>query len=627
MLRSGLHKCGRLNLAVCRVLFAILLNLWLFLFFVFGGYGVRFLKVFFALIIMISSASSWAQVNYQISITEPEHHLAQVRAEFEVAEAKPLTLMLPAWRSGKYQILDLAKGVTGFSVVDAQGKAIPWQKTEKSSWTLEPTTTGKVVVQYSVYANELGERTRHIDETHAYINSSAFLMFSHQQKSEAVSVQLNVPQGWRSFSGMAKGDNEHQFVAPNYDVLADSPIETGINQHLTFSADGRDYELVIWGEGNYNAAQMQKDFAKLVQQTDAIWQGYPYQRYVFIVHATDGARGATEHLNSTVIQRDRFTFGKREDYLAFLSTASHELVHTWNVKAYRPAELVPYDYLNPNYSKLLWISEGSTSYFQNQLLLRAGLMTKEEFYADLAKRLDKFVHTPGRLVQSVSESSFDSWISLGGDHGTNFGVNIYSEGYIASWLMDELILKQSGRKASYRELHNQLYQRFGKTTAFTAKDVIAIASELTGEDQNPWWQQQVEKPLNFDIDKLLASFGLQWQQAKEREVFSGVTAENKAGFALVKKVERDSPAWKAGFTSEDLIVAVNGLQLKADLAERLKDFKAGDKVQISYFRQGRLQHQPLVLADQAKGVGKVVPVAKPSRQQKAMHQAWLGVDL
>ncbi len=588
---------------------------------------MRFLKVFCALIIMSSSAYSWAQVNYQISITEPAHHLAQVRAEFQVNEAKPLTLMLPAWRSGKYQILDLAKGVTGFSAVDAQGKAIQWQKTEKSSWTLEPTTAGKVVVQYTVYANELGERTRHIDETHAYINSSAFLMFSHQQKSEAVSVQLNVPQGWRSFSGMAKGSNEHQFVAANYDVLADSPIETGINQHLTFSADGRDYDLVIWGEGNYNAAQMQKDLEKLVQQTDAIWQGYPYQRYLFIVHATDGARGATEHLNSTVIQRDRFTFGKREDYLAFLSTASHELVHTWNVKAYRPAELVPYDYLNPNYSKLLWISEGSTSYFQNQLLLRAGLMTKEEFYADLAKRLDKFVHTPGRLVQSVSESSFDSWISLGGDHGTNFGVNIYSEGYIASWLMDELILKQSGRKASYRELHNQLYQRFGKTTAFTAKDVIDIASELTGEDQNPWWQQQVEKPLNFDIEQLLASFGLQWQQDKKREIFSGVTAENKAGFALVKKLERDSPAWKAGFTSEDLIVAVNGLQLKADLAERLKDFKAGDKVQISYFRQGRLQHQPLVLADEAKGTGKLVPVAKPSRQQKAMHQAWLGVDL
>ncbi len=588
---------------------------------------MRFLKVFCALIIMSSSAYSWAQVNYQISITEPAHHLAQVRVELQATEAKPLTLMLPAWRSGKYQILDLAKGVTGFSAVDAQGKAIQWQKTEKSSWTLEPTTAGKVVVQYTVYANELGERTRHIDETHAYINSSAFLMFSHQQKSEAVSVQLNVPQGWRSFSGMAKGGNEHQFVAANYDVLADSPIETGINQHLTFSADGRDYDLVIWGEGNYNAAQMQKDLEKLVQQTDAIWQGYPYQRYLFIVHATDGARGATEHLNSTVIQRDRFTFGKREDYLAFLSTASHELVHTWNVKAYRPAELVPYDYLNPNYSKLLWISEGSTSYFQNQLLLRAGLMTKEEFYADLAKRLDKFVHTPGRLVQSVSESSFDSWISLGGDHGTNFGVNIYSEGYIASWLMDELILKQSGRKASYRELHNQLYQRFGKTTAFTAKDVIDIASELTGEDQNPWWQQQVEQPLNFDIEQLLASFGLQWQQDKKREVFSGVTAENKAGFAVVKKVERDSPAWKAGFTSEDLIVAVNGLQLKADLAERLKDFKAGDKVQISYFRQGRLQHQPLVLADQAKGAGKVVPVAKPSRQQKAMHQAWLGVDL
>jgi predicted metalloprotease with PDZ domain len=576
---------------------------------------------------MASSAYSWAGVNYHISITEPQHHLAQVRIELHAAEAKPLTLMLPAWRSGKYQILDLANGVSGFSAADAQGKAIPWQKTEKSSWTLSPQQAGKVIVHYSVYANELGNRTRHIDETHAYINSSAFLMFSHEQKAEQVSVQLTVPQGWRSFSGMKKGLTDHSFVAPNYDVLADSPIETGINQHLSFSEGGRDYDLVIWGEGNYNASQMQEDLEKLVQQTDAIWQGYPYQRYLFIVHATDGARGATEHLNSTVIQRDRFTFGKREDYLAFLSTASHELVHTWNVKAYRPAELVPYDYLNPNYSRLLWISEGSTSYFQNQLLLRAGLMTKAEFYKDLAKRLDKFVHTPGRLVQSVSESSFDSWISQGGDHGANFEVNIYTEGYIASWLMDELILKQSGRKASYRELHNQLYQRFGKTTAFTAKDVIAIASELTGEDQSLWWQQQIEQPLNFDIDTLLASFGLMWQQDKEREIFSGVTAESKDGFALVKKVERDSPAWQAGFTSDDLIVAVNGLQLKTDLAERLKDFKAGDKVQISYFRQGRLQHQPLSLADQPKGTGKVIAVKKPNRQQKAMYQAWLGVEL
>ncbi|EGM76115.1 Putative protease with the C-terminal PDZ domain protein [Rheinheimera sp. A13L] len=588
---------------------------------------MRFLKVFFALIIICSSAYSWAQVDYQISITEPEHHLAKVRMELNVTEAKALTLMLPSWRSGKYKILDLANGISGFSAVDAQGKAISWQKTEKSSWTLEPTAAGKVVVEYTVYANQLVERTRHIDETHAYINASAYLMFSQPHKAEAVSVQLEVPQGWRSFSGMDKKDNEHKFIAANYDVLADSPIETGINQHHNFQVDGRDYDLVIWGEGNYNATQMQKDLAKLVQQTDSIWQGYPYSRYLFIVHATDGVRGATEHLNSTVIQRDRFTFAPRANYLEFLGTASHEIVHTWNVKAYRPAELVPYDYINPNYSKLLWLAEGSTSYFQNQLLLRAGLMTKAEFYQDLTKRLHRFMHSPGRLVQSVAEGSFDSWISSGGDHGANFNVSIYSEGYIASWLIDELILRQSGRKASYRELHNQLYQRFAKTTAFTAEDVIQIASELTGEDQNLWWQQQIEQPMKFEPEQLLASFGLQWQRGKERETFAGITAEDKSGFALVQRVERDSPAWKAGFTSEDLIVAINALQLKGDLSHRLQDFKAGDKVQVSYFRQGRLQHQQLVLSDKPKGMGKIEPVAKPSRQQKAMHKAWLGVDL
>lgn len=579
------------------------------------------------LLMLLCAAAVKAQTQYQINISQPEHHLADVQMRFHLAAAGAVELKLPAWRTGKYQILDLANGVRLFQARDQKGQALKFYKKEKSIWVLEVPAAGEVVVSYQIYANQLGERSRHIDETHAYINPSAFLMFSDELRSQPSTVQLQVPANWRSTSGMARGDNPHQFKAANYDVLSDSPIESGIHQSFSFVVDNRNYEVVFWGEGNFDSKQIVTDLQKLVAQAPSIWQGYPYQNYLFIIHATGGARGATEHLNSTVIQRDRFSFASRKHYLEFLGTAAHELVHTWNVKAYRPAELVPYNYLAPNYTELLWISEGSTSYFQNQLLLRAGLMTTAEFYEDLAKRLDKFARLPGAQVQSVAQSSFDSWISLSGDHADNFSVNIYSEGYLVSWLLDQHLLRHSGLKASYRSLHNELYQRFGQTTAFTAADIQQIALDLTGKSLTEFWQQQVETPLELDAAALLADAGLVYKAAEKQQAWLGVTGTFLNGVEKINKVERDGPAWQGGLTSDDEVIAVNKLQLKSALTERLKDFKPGQQLTLTLFRQGRLLEKTVTLGALAAEPAKIVPMKKPDRQQRQYHQAWLGVAL
>lgn len=583
---------------------------------------MRYLALLFAVLPLWASAA----VEYQIKITDPDQHLADIQIKMTAEQAGAFSLKLPAWRSGKYQILDLANGVRRFEARLANGQPVPVEKTEKSTWQLQLPAAGDIVVSYQIYANELNQRTRHIDDTHAYINSSAFLMYHDAQRKDPVTVSLQVPEGWRSTSGMTR-TGAHSFKAADYDVLADSPIETGIHQSFTFKADGRDYEVVFWGQGNFDTTQTVKDLEKIVLQASSIWQGYPYQNYLFIVHAASGARGATEHLNSTVIQRDRFSFRKREHYLEFLSTAAHELVHTWNVKAYRPAELVPYDYLQPNYSKLLWISEGSTSYFQNQLLLRAGLMTPQEFYTDLAKRLKRVERTPGREIQSVAQSSFDNWISHGGDHADNFSVNIYSEGYLVSWMLDHFLMNNSGLKSNYRTLHNELYQRFGKTTAFTAADVQKIAEDLTGQSLAEFWLEQVETPLELDAEALLNAAGLQLVKPKPTEPFTGLTVQADKTGAEVSKVERDSPAWLADFSVGDQIIALDGLQLQTELAERLKDFPADSAIKVTLFRDGRLLERQLTPKTQPAGSWQIVPVAKPTRQQKAYYRAWLGVDL
>ncbi len=192
-----------------------------------------------------------------------------------------------------------------FTAKDEQGNKLPWKRTASGEWLISLSKPTRVTVSYQLYANQLGQRVSHIDVSHAYLDASGVFVYSPEFRQESLKVSLKVPVKWNSYSGMARGKGSHQFIADNYDVLVDSPIETGISIHKEFRADGRDYELVIWGKGNYDVDKMVQDLTKLSGQAKAIWDDYPFKRYVYMVHATSGVRGATEHLNSTVIQRPR----------------------------------------------------------------------------------------------------------------------------------------------------------------------------------------------------------------------------------------------------------------------------------------------------------------------------------
>ena len=384
-----------------------------------------------------------ASVAVDINIKQPQHHYAHITVSFDEFASEHTNFHLPTWRTGRYKIINLANGIREFSAVDGQGNKLDWQKLDKDTWQVQGILHKKVQISYQVYANQLGQRTRHIDDSHAFLDASTVVMYNEVSRDQKHVINLQVPENWNSVSGLEPGGKAHQFIAKNYDVLADSPIETGINEHHKFTIEGRDYELVIWGKGNYDSAKIVADLKVLVQQSKHIWQGYPFKRYVFMVHATSGARGATEHLNSTIIQTSRFKFSERTDYLKFISTAAHEFVHTWNVKQYRPKGLVPYDYQQENYSTLLWLSEGSTSYLQNQLLLRGDLMSSNEFLQSLAKRIAGYLHKPGRQSQTIAQASFNKWIDEGGDYGKNHSVNIYSEGFLVSWLLDFSIMEKT----------------------------------------------------------------------------------------------------------------------------------------------------------------------------------------
>ncbi len=583
--------------------------------------------IYLACAALISAFPALADVDYQLSINQPEHHLGDVKVAFPKTAQTSLEVKLPAWRTGRYEMLNLANGVRFFKATDDKGRALKWHKTDHSTWRIDLEEPTSVSVSYQVYANELGKRARHIDDSHAYIDASGFFMFSESFRQDAVNVKLDVPKKWRSVSGLTSV-KAHQFKADNYDVLVDSPIETGLNQWFEFEVDGRQYELVIWGEGNYDTDAMLTDLKKLVASGNVVWDGYPFERYVFMVHATSGARGATEHLNSTIIQRHRDKFAKREDYLGFISTAAHEFIHTWNVKAYRPAGLVPYDYTHENYTSLLWMSEGSTSYLEDHLLLRSGIMKTDEYLKSLGKAINRHLETPGREVQPASASSFDSWIQQWGDHGKNYSTNIYSEGSLISLALDLDLLENSDGKVSYRDVHKALYRDYKLPHGFTVEDVKTVLKNVSGREYDAWWNAHVDSPLALDFDALLAKVGLQLVRPEDAKEQAGLDVATHAenGLLTLSHVRRGGAAWQAGLTSGDVLVAFDGQRVQGKLDTILTRFKPGQKVSVSYFRRDRLMHTELVLATDYDKPNKVEAIKDASEQQMALFKAWLGVE-
>ncbi|TKB49449.1 M61 family metallopeptidase [Ferrimonas sediminicola] len=566
------------------------------------------------------------QVQYRIDMTQPQHHQATVTARFPAAQPGHFEFQLPDWRTGRYQLLPLADGLRRVEVTDAGGRPLEVTKVARSRWRVTLPEATDVSVRYQLYANELGDRTRHIDDSHAYLDASATFVYNADLRDQPVSVFLSVPERWRSVSGMASPE-PHRFTAANYDVLVDSPIETGLHSSQRFRQEGREYEAVFWGEGNYDERQIAEDLQKLVAEGGRLWGGYPFERYLFMIHATGGASGATEHLNSTVIQRPRYRFHKRKDYVGFLSLTAHEFIHTWNVKAYRPRGLVPYDYQGENYTRLLWLAEGATSYFQKQLLLPAGLISVEEFLEDLAGRIERSEARPGRQVQSVAEASFDNWIATGGDYARNHSVNIYSEGYLASLSLDLEMIRRSEARHSFRDLHRYLYEHHRLPLGFDEQDVLTGLKEITGEDFSGWWQQTIDTPFEPDFDAMLTQLGLERvpQQQPDRAEL-GLELKEERGLARVTHVRRDGPAWRAGLTTADCLVAIDGMRLRPDQwQDRLGEMAVGRPVVLTLFRRDRLIELKVTPTSTPADALKLRPLAGASTAQRRAFEAWAGV--
>jgi predicted metalloprotease with PDZ domain len=531
---------------------------------------------------------------------------------------------MPVWTPGSYLIREFARNVEN---VTAAGRNVT--KSSKNRWRIETGDAAEIHLTYRVYCREMSVRTNWVEDSFALLNGAPTFMTIADAPPMSYEVQLELPAGWpTSVSGMAE-IGPHQYFAPDYDTLVDSPIVAGNPSIYRFEVDGIPHFLVNVGEeGVWDGPRSAADAESIVRQYRGMWGSLPYQKYVFLNLMTE-ARGGLEHRNSMCLMTSRWATGTRRAYLDWLSLVSHEFLHVWNVKRLRPVELGPFDYERENYTRSLWIAEGFTNYYDDLMVHRAGLSTRDEYPGDsgLSGLIQALQTTPGRLVSSVEQASFDAWIKLyrPDENTANTTISYYTKGAVVAWLLDARIRRATGGAKSLDDLMRLAFERYSGDRGFTADEFKSAAEEVAGTRLIDFFRRTVESTEELDYTEALDWFGLRFRNAPpNNKAWLGAETKSDAGRLVVTKVPRQTPAYDSGLNVDDEIIAIGEFRIRADqLSQRLENYRPDDKVCLTVARREKLTRLELTFSDEPSKDWHLEVNPDATADQTQRLNAWL----
>jgi predicted metalloprotease with PDZ domain len=577
------------------------------------------------------------RTHYVVDASRSAAQLITLTLTLEGLDQDFVELNMPAWRPGRYEIIDPAGTIRTLSAVGPDGQQVPNAKINKATWRFETEGMDRLEVSYTIYANSLANRTRHADSTHAFLSPSTVFLYAPDRRDEPVRVDFEIPGGWRVSTGLdAHPDHAdgRVFVARDFDTLVDSPFEVGEQDVIEFEVRGVPHEIVIWGQHEADPDKLAADFAKIVEHQAQIFEGdgpLPYGFYVFQIHCGPGMRGGTEHINSTIMGADPQIFFDDRRYENFLGLVSHEMFHTWNVKRLRPAGLTPYDYQQENYTDLLWVAEGTTSYYDDLTLARVGLISIDTYLDKLKSSIGAVHARPGLMMQTLAESSFDAWIKFNKatPDSPNATVSFYNQGALASLLVDLWIREQTSDQNSLDTVMRDLYQRHPlESGGFTTEDLAAAIDRAAGTEAGEaraLLTSLAETTGDLPLTEPLARIGLELSPRPDTKGSDlGLTLSARDGFALVTGVREGGPSFDADIIVDDMILAVNGQRASTDDLSRLLDrTEVGTTLALTTMRRGRLLEVEVTTAAKPLTAWNLRRVKEPTDEQKASFEAWL----
>tara|TARA_B100000508_G_scaffold138385_1_gene134351 strand:+ start:36378 stop:38159 length:1782 start_codon:yes stop_codon:yes gene_type:complete len=545
-------------------------------------------------------------IHHELSMPQPETHYFHVETTLTDFDEESVVMSMPVWTPGSYLVREFSKNINRVRATDDKGNDLLVQKIRKNKWMITTKGAKKVTVKYEVYAFELTVRTSFLDRTHGYLNGTSIFMYPEGNMDMKGKLTV-IPH--ESFSKITTalpkaGDGEQSdrgttFAFENYDQLVDSPMEIGNQETFSFDAAGVKHHVAMYGPGNYNVDRLKRDMAKIIEAATAVFGENPNKEYWFIIHNTNVGSGGLEHKTSTTLNVNRWTYDG-SDYLGFLSLVAHEYFHLWNVKRLRPKSLVDYDYDNENYTDLLWVMEGFTSYYDELLLRRAGFYTEEDYLRRFKSTLNWVESSTGNRVQPVAHASYDAWIKAyrPNENSRNTTISYYSKGSLVAVTIDAMIIEETKGKKSLDDFMQTLYKKYYKdeNTGMTPEQFQETLEEFVGKDLDQFFNSYVYGTETVPYNDYFDVLGLEIELIQEDRLALGASLSQAGGQLTVRSVTSNSPAEKGGLSPNDEIIAFNGFRVdERDLTQFLNTLNVGDEFNLIISRDKQLMTLDMVM--------------------------------
>ncbi len=556
-------------------------------------------------------------VHYSITL-HPEQHLYEVQLNFIAMVDKP-QVYLPVWIPGSYMIREFSKNITEIHAAQSCNKLII-EQINKNNWLISDACVGQEVsINYFVYAYEYGIRTAFLDHTRGYFNPTSLCLAvkDHEINEHTVNIN-NLPNHWSAVSGLPI-NNDNVFMAANYDELLDMPFELGNIKRLEFEVAGIPHYLVLSGIiPEFDKTRIINDMQKVCEYQINLFGGVaPYTNYTFILNLSGEVYTGLEHRNSTLLMAPFYALpnqnqSNEDDYIKLMGLISHEFFHTWNVKRIKPKVFTPYNLQEENYTKLLWWFEGVTSYYDDLVLYRTGIINQDKYLNMIVENLNNVYKFAGVTKQSVANSSLTSWVKYyrQDENSPNSIVSYYVKGSLIALCLDLLIRANS--KFSLDSVMLYLYKEWeANQTGIAEGEFANIIRHVTGVDVSDFIIKATETTDMLPYQDVFAIFGLDLrtgfaknhQQSSKFNIADNLTSnygdlgmkleKHSLGY-IVKNVYNDTSASKAGIAANDLLIALNNVKL-TNVDKQLGFVKIGDKFTLSLFRQERLVNIDILL--------------------------------
>jgi predicted metalloprotease with PDZ domain len=595
---------------------------------------------------------------YRITPIDPHAHVFEVQLTITQPDPNGQHVALPAWIPGSYMIREFARHIVSIEARSGT-RAVPLTKVDKHSWQARR-CAGPLVLHYRVYAWDLSVRGAHLDASHAFFNGTSVFLSVTGQEDRCCEVELLPPPaeiatGWKVATTLPRASAAEfgfgEYAAADYDELIDHPVEMGRFTLARFKAAGARHDIAITGQHDTDIPRLTADLSRVCAHQARLFEPRggraPFDRYLFQLMAVGDGYGGLEHRSSTALIAKRTDLpwpsmtGTPEGYRRLLGLCSHEYFHAWHVKRIKPAGFVHHDLRSESYTRLLWLFEGFTSYYDDLMLRRAGVLPVSDYLEALAGTISSVMRAPGRRVQSVAQSSFDAWIKYyrQDENSPNSIVSYYAKGALVALALDLTIRTGSGGKHSLDDLMRLMWQRFGKhfygadgrvspaAQGVAEDDMPELIREATGLELSAQLRQWVDGTAELPLARLLDSVGvsLTMRRADHAGAALGIRASEAGSRVKINTVYSDSPAQRAGVSAGDELVAIDGL--RADLAtlkSAVTRKRRGARLELHAFRRDELIRFELEIGEAAESEAKLVlsPAARAGASK--LRTGWLG---